>query len=237
MIVSGDFKSLEWFTYLDLSRDPVGIDEWISNIDIHTKNKKDNHLPDRDISKVFLFRWIYMGSAYAYSKDIRFSTVSTDVDFWQNVIDSYYNKYRNVLRLHQDLIDKAKSGHPIISPLGRMYTYTPYRNKRGDFEWPKTKISNHINQGYGSDLVAITRGYLFKRWKEEQLQGKLINTIHDSIVVDVPEHEVIPAKDLMKEAVDKLPQIVYDRFSYEIPIKLKIEVSVGPNQKDTKEIK
>jgi hypothetical protein len=40
----------------------------------------------------------------------------------------------------------------------------------------------------------------------------------------------------MKESVDKVPELVYDMFSYEIPIKMKIEISVGPNQKDTKEI-
>jgi DNA polymerase I-like protein with 3'-5' exonuclease and polymerase domains len=117
-----------------------------------------------------------------------------------------------------------------------MYTYEPYRNKMGDLTWPVTKISNHINQGYGSDLVAILRTYLFRRWKQEQLTGKLVNTIHDSIVADTPDDEVEIATSLMKESVDKVPELVYDMFSYEIPIKMKIEISVGPNQKDTKEI-
>ncbi len=163
MIVSGDIKALEWFTYLDLSRDYIGTLEWNSNIDIHTQNKNDNHLPSRDISKTFLFRWIYMGSAYAYSKDNRFSSVSTKVDFWQNIIDSYYRKYEGVLRLHQDLITKAKSGHPIVSPLGRMYTYEPYRTKMGDLAWPVTKISNHIKKRYDNDQKKKIRTYKFKK--------------------------------------------------------------------------
>ena len=63
MIVNADAKSLEWISYLFISQDKVGIEEWLAFCDnpklndIHTKNQKDLNLPSRLIAKIFLFRW------------------------------------------------------------------------------------------------------------------------------------------------------------------------------------
>ena len=62
MIVNADAKSLEWITYLYISQDKAGIDEWFAFLenqklnDIHTKNQKDFNLASRLIAKIFLFR-------------------------------------------------------------------------------------------------------------------------------------------------------------------------------------
>ena len=61
-IVNADAKSLEWISYLFLSQDKVGIQEWLDFCadpklnDIHTKNQNDLNLPSRLIAKIFLFR-------------------------------------------------------------------------------------------------------------------------------------------------------------------------------------
>ena len=61
-IVNADGKSLEWISYLFLSQDKNGINEWLEFVDnptlndIHTKNQKDLNLISRLISKIFLFR-------------------------------------------------------------------------------------------------------------------------------------------------------------------------------------
>lgn len=61
-IVNVDAKSLEWVTYLHLSQDKVGIEEWHNVVndptkfDIHKDNQTKFKLPSRLIAKVFLFR-------------------------------------------------------------------------------------------------------------------------------------------------------------------------------------
>ena len=61
-IVNADAKSLEWISYLYLSQDKVGIQEWLDFVanpklhDIHTKNQQDLSLPSRLVAKIFLFR-------------------------------------------------------------------------------------------------------------------------------------------------------------------------------------
>lgn len=62
MIIQCDAKSLEWISYLYISQDPVGIEEWNAFLkdpklrDIHLTNQQDLKLPSRLIAKIFLFR-------------------------------------------------------------------------------------------------------------------------------------------------------------------------------------
>ena len=55
-IVNADAKSLEWISYLFISQDKVGIEEWLAFCDnpklndIHTKNQKDLNLVSRLIA-------------------------------------------------------------------------------------------------------------------------------------------------------------------------------------------
>ena len=64
MIVQCDAKSLEWITYLYISQDKAGIEEWFNFLkdpklnDIHTNNQNDLKLSSRLVSKIFLFRCV-----------------------------------------------------------------------------------------------------------------------------------------------------------------------------------
>ena len=97
-IVNADAKSLEWISYLFISQDKVGIEEWLAFCDnpklndIHTKNQKDLNLVSRLIAKIFLFRCIYRGPAFAYSMDPDFANVSKSPKFWQGIIDKFFDK-------------------------------------------------------------------------------------------------------------------------------------------------
>ena len=145
-IVNVDAKSLEWATYLFLSQDPVGIEEWHgvvndpSKHDIHKANQVAFNLPSRLIAKVFLFRWIYRGSAFAYSKDPDFAPVSTSVQFWQDVIDKYYNKYKQILATHEKYIKDATTTGKVTSPFGREYQFAPVKKWNGDIKWNESDI-------------------------------------------------------------------------------------------------
>jgi len=242
MIVNVDAKSLEWCTYLFLSQDPVGIEEWINVVtdpsknDIHTANQKAFNLPSRLIAKVFLFRWIYRGSAYAYSMDPDFRPVSTSVQFWQDVIDKYYSKYQRIYDTHMSYIKTATTTKKLVSPLGREYTFEP-TNKRGEMVWSENDIVNWPNQGLGADVMVVARVATRQRWKRAGLTGKLISTVHDSIVADVPEHEVPAAASLFDCVFRELPELVSQAYGIDWNVPMVGEVSVGPNMLDLTEIK
>jgi DNA polymerase I-like protein with 3'-5' exonuclease and polymerase domains len=243
MIVNVDAKSLEWCTYLYLSQDPVGIEEWEGVVldpdknDIHTANQTAFNLPSRLVAKVFLFRWIYRGSAYAYSKDPDFASVSKKVDFWQEVIDKYYKKYAKLYKTHMQYIREATTKGKLVSPFGREYQFAPHKNYRGESVWSEPDITNWINQGCGADVMAVARVVAFQRMKRAGFKSKLISTVHDSIVADCPDNEVEDVSVLFDKVFRDLPQLVTKAYGVDWNVSMLGEVSVGKDMLNLKEIK
>ena len=220
MLLNVDVKSLEWYSYVYLSQDKVAIKEWQENLDMHQNNQDAFNLPSRLIAKKFLFRWIYYGSAYAYAHDPQFSTVSTKVSYWEDVIEKYYSKYKGVHNLHKKLIDTAVRTGKIVSPTGRTYYYKPYL-KNGERVWPKTQITNHVNQGLGADLMSLTRVILRRKLKEKELKSVTVTSIHDSIVCDCPKIELPIVRQAMIETFNEVPRNFNELFKPNIPLTLE----------------
>lgn len=234
MIVQVDAKSLEWCTYLYLSQDPVGIDEWHGVLndptrnDIHRANQEAFKLPSRLVAKVFLFRWIYRGSAFAYSRDPDFTGVSRKVDFWQDVIDRYYSKYKVLHQTHLNYIDTVKRTGQLTSPLGRIYSYEP-RRVRGEMVWNESDITNWINQGLGADVMTIARILSKQKFDKYRLQSKLVNSVHDSIVADCIEKEVQAVSEIFLDVFKELPKRVSQAYDINWNLPMMGEILVGPN--------
>lgn len=181
--------------------------------------------------------WIYRGSAFAYSKDPDFTPVSTSVQFWQDVIDKYYSKYKQILATHEKYIKDATTTGKVTSPFGREYQFTPVKKWNGDIKWNESDITNYPNQGCGADVMAVARVAVYQRWKRMGFNGKLISTVHDSIVADVPDNEVEPVSVLFDEVFKDLPKLVTQAYGVDWNIPMLGEVSIGPNMAELTEVK
>jgi DNA polymerase-1 len=199
MICTFDAKQLEWRIVANNSKDKVAIDEIDNGVDTHTDNQVRFKLPGwqvagngsaladegRLIAKIFLFRAIFKGSAYAYSVDNDFKHIGGQ-KYWQGIIDKFYDKYQGIYKYHADLMREATSTGQIESITGRIYKFEP-RMRRGVLTWPENDIVNYPVQGPGNDLMALARISAFNRLKEQRESGKVlfINTVHDNIVLDL----------------------------------------------------
>ena len=230
-IVQADAKSLEWVVGAYLSQDKVAIDEIWNEIDQHSLNQKAFNLPTRLIAKTFVFRLMYGGSAYSYANDPDFTQVSTSEKFWQKVIDKFYEKYSGLAKWHTEIVQQVTLSGRLVMPTGRVYTYE--RTKRG--EWPVTTIKNYPVQGLGADIMAIARVSFNRRFQNSGIKGLQVNTVHDSIVCDVEESEVIPVTKLFHEVFADLPANFEKMFKVKFNLPLRCEVGVGKNMKELKE--
>jgi DNA polymerase I-like protein with 3'-5' exonuclease and polymerase domains len=148
----------------------------------------------------------------------------------------YYSKYKRIYETHMSYIKTATTTKKLVSPLGREYTFEP-KEKRGELIWSESDIVNWPNQGLGADVMVVARIAARQRWKRAGLTGKLISTVHDSIVADVPEHEVPIAASLFDGVFRELPELVSQTYGIDWNVPMVGEVSVGPNMLDLTEIK
>jgi DNA polymerase-1 len=236
MIVNSDAKALEVNCAAYLSQDPVLLEEVRSGFDMHSSNQQVLGLPTRLIAKTFVFRLIYGGSAYAYSVDADFAVCGFSQKKWQDIIDKFYEKYKGLYAWHIKIVQEVVQTGQLVMPTGRVYTYKTLTNHRGERTWPRTTILNYPVQGLGADIMTIVRVDFFNRLQQLNLQAKIINTVHDSIVVDCPQKEVDTIAELFYNIYTDVPKNFKKLFGVEYNLPLTNEISIGPNLKDLTEI-
>jgi len=227
MLIQADAKALEWWTAVWLSQDKTGIEEIVNGVDLHTENQRAFGLPSRLIAKKYLFRTIYRGSAYAFSKDQEFATTSNSIRYWEAIGDKFFSKYSGLDRCHKSWASTVARGQPIVGPQGREWKFEMVLDRRGDRQIPWTTLTNHPVQGTGHDIMAIIRVSFFNRLKKQKLQARLIGTIHDSILVDVPESNVDEVVSLFESCFADMPDNFNRMFGVKPNMPLKCECSVG----------
>jgi DNA polymerase I-like protein with 3'-5' exonuclease and polymerase domains len=232
MLLKVDAKALEWRSYVELSRDTIGLEEIINNEDVHTNNQNRFELPSRLISKVFLFRWIYRGSAWAYANDNDFKDTSSDPNYWQDVINKANDKYNILIAYQDNLIWRAERREVITLPSGREFLFDVSYDQNNNPYWDTKKIVNYINQGYGADIMMTGRVMLMNRMsKYKSSDVKLMNTVHDDYQLDVANDPVllynicIELENIFKD----IPKQFTKYFKKEFITPLAGEVSFGHN--------
>lgn len=228
-LVNCDFKSLEVYVAADWYDDKVLKDELLRKLDLHSINQERFKLPDRVTAKRFIFKLLYGATDYGYANDPDFFGVGYSQKQWQSIIDEFYSKYKGIGAGHVRDIKFVKEHGYLEIPSGRYFPFDA-RKIRIDQPWTLTKIKNYPIQGFGADLVKLGRIEAFRRFKEAELEGEFICTIHDSLVYDVPEHVLPDMIKILRESIDKVPEICYNIWSYKFSLPLLCEVSVGPNK-------
>lgn len=192
-------------------------------------------LASRLLAKKFLFRIIFGGTAFSFYKDSEFADANLNLDEWERVIEKFYKKYKGIYAWHQRLIKTATTTKTLTIPTGRSWKFEMLKNKRGELEWPITTIKNYVVQGLEADLMMLTRVSLFNRVKHDP-EILLINSVHDSILVDCPDSKV----EFVCETIAAVFRDVPANFQrlWKVPFNLPYrgEVCVGKDWKDMKEV-
>ena len=245
MIIKIDAKALEWRAKSFLSQDEVAIQEILDGVDMHSVNQERFKLLSRLIAKIFNFRMIFADAysemgfarpAYAYSKDPEFNNSS--VKYWTGVVEEFFNKYKGMYQHGLNLINEVNRTGKLVQITGREYEFSMVEH-RGVREYPRTQILNYPVQGLSAELMAQARVTLRKRLMEKgydlDRQVLLMNTVHDSIELDVdgtPETWYNICIELENVLLD-LPRLFEKYYGVAFNVPLAGEVVFDYNMKGT----
>ena len=232
MLVQCDAAALEIRVAAFLSQDSVLIQEIRDGVDLHTDNQQRFGLPSRLIAKVLNFRILYGGNEFSFANDPDFTPISKSKEYWKGVVDEYYKKYKGIAAWHHRLIKEAVETNRVVSQTGREYRFIKYNGSYKD-----TQIKNYIVQGTGADLMALARVSFHNRLKKLNFPNcLLVNTVHDSIVVDCDERTTdIPLLvETMHQVFEDLPLNFKKLFGVEFNVPMAAECQVGSNWEDMK---
>jgi DNA polymerase-1 len=86
-------------------------------------------------------------------------------------------------------------------------------------------------QGSAADLIKLAMLNIHRRLKAENLRTRMLLQIHDELVFEVPPEELDEMPGLIR---DEMTRPLEARLGLQVP--LKVDVAVGPNWLDVKEI-
>ncbi len=157
-----------------------------------------------------------------------------EVKEWQdfNIADV---KDRRLINTAKTKTGKSAATGWICSMTGRKYRFQEYDAPdwvAEETQFSPTEIKNYPVQGYATgDIVPFILGLLRERIYAKGLENKclLINTVHDSIILDIEEEMLYTISKLVKDTMEAVPLLLESVFGIECQLPIKAEVSYGRN--------
>ena len=225
--MEADFAQLEFRAAAYLSQDGVAIEEVSSGFDVHAYTAKvisDAGKPtSRQDAKAHTFAPLYGATGYGRTK--------AEAAYYEH----FTEKYKGVSDWHSRLAKEALTTYKIVAPSGREYSFPDVERRARGRVSHFTQIKNYPVQGFATgDIVPLCLLHI-----EELLQGKkscIVNTVHDSIVIDVHPEEEDKVIKVIEETNNILTELINTRWNINFNVPLLLESKIGPNWLDTKDV-
>jgi DNA polymerase I len=181
----------------------------------------------RRMAKTVNFGVIYGMSAFGLAEQLNISRTEAS-----SFIDMYFARYPKVLHYQDNLLIDCRKNGFVQTILGRRRHFA--RNEvsaRPSYKNRRTIDRQAINmeiQGSAADLMKLAMLHVQRRLKKEERQARMLLTVHDELVFEVPPDELNEVAQLVREEM-------VGALALEVP--LKVDVSAGENWLETDEVK
>jgi DNA polymerase-1 len=226
-VMEADFAQLEFRAAAYLSQDEVAIEEVSTGFDVHSYTAKvitDAGQPtNRQDAKAHTFAPLYGATGYGRTK--------AEAEYYTHFTD----KYQGVADWHSRLAKEAIETQKITTPSGREFAFPDVVRKSTGRVSHFTQIKNYPVQSFATaDIVPIALLHIDELLKDKK--SCIVNTVHDSIVIDVHPEEEQQVINVIDKTNNVLPQLIAARWGVDFNVPLLLEAKIGPNWLDTKDV-
>ena len=123
----------------------------------------------------------------------------------------------------------------ICTPSGREFAFPNVVRKANGRITNFTQIKNYPVQSFATaDIVPLALLHIEKLL--DGMQSCVVNSVHDSIVIDVHPDEEKQVIALINKTNDELPNLITLRWGIVFNVPLLLESKIGENWLDTKDV-
>ena len=228
-IMEADFAQLEFRVAAYLSQDTTAIEEVTTGFDVHSYTAQviteAGQKMSRQEAKAHTFAPLYGASG--------FGRTPAEAAYYKQ----FTTKYSGIGKWHEELAKEALSTGKIKTPSGREFSFPDVQRRRYGGVTYFTQIKNFPVQSFATaDIVPVSLMYIDKLLEANKLQSCIVNTVHDSIVIDVHPNEVDMVLKVIDTANRNLLKIVNNKWKLDFNVPLLLEAKIGPNWLDTKDV-
>ncbi len=205
-LISADYSQLELRILAHITKDPVMLEAYRNNEDIHAKTARlvfgatdEKDLKEkRRLAKIVNFGIAYAVEAFGLSQRVGISRAEA-----RKVIDDYFETYKGIRAYMDRIPEEAREKGYIESLFGRRRYFPGIRDR--NFNVRSRAEREAINmpiQGTASDIVKIAMIKVFNALNNENLRTKMIMQVHDELLFEAPADEVEKASEIIKREME-----------------------------------
>jgi len=221
-IMEIDFAQLEFRTAVFLAQDKQGMEDIDNGVDVHQFTANTIGVT-RQEAKAHTFKPLYGGMSGTEDQ--------------KRYYKAFLEKYKDIANWHENLQSNAIQYKKIKLPSGREYAF-PYAQRQawGGSSY-STQIKNYPVQGFATaDIVPVACINVYNLMKKNKVKSLMINTVHDSIVVDTHPDEVDLMIRLLRKGTSNVVESLNSFYNVEFNVPLDTDIKIGYNWLDMNEI-
>jgi DNA polymerase-1 len=229
VIFAADYSQIELRVLAHIAQDEKLIEAFNEDMDIHSRTAMDVfHVEEKDITsnmrrqaKAVNFGIVYGISDYGLSQSLGITRKEA-----QQFIDRYLKSFPGVKTYMEDIVQDAKQKGFVTTLMNRR-RYLPdltSRNFNVRSFAERTAMNTPI-QGSAADIIKKAMIDLAERLEAEQMEAKLLLSVHDELILEAPESELEKLKEVVPDVME---------HAVELNVPLKVEYAYGKTWYDAK---
>lgn len=220
VLLSADYSQIELRLLAHFSEDPLLIESFANNEDIHTSTAvrvfgigADEVTPEhRRRAKAVNFGIVYGQTPFGLAQ-----TLGIDQKEARQFIEAYFAKYTGVRKWLDDIVVEAHENKMVKTMFGRMRPLPDIDSRNPNLRgFAERTAMNTPLQGTAADLIKLAMIRLDADLRERKLKSRMTLQVHDELVFEVPEEEV-----------DVMMSLVCERMEQVWPLRVPLQVDAG----------
>ena len=222
MLVDADYSQIELRVLAHMSEDPVMIDAFLKDQDIHRRTAAEVYGVDltqvtpamRSAAKAVNFGIVYGISDFGLARNIGVSRKQA-----AEFIERYLTRYAGIKRFMDSSVAQGKLQGYVTTLFGRR-RYLPELSSANynTRSFGERAAMNSPIQGTAADIIKLAMVETHRALTREGLKARLILQVHDELIVESPPEEIDRASALLRAAMEGVARML---------VPLKVDLCVG----------
>lgn len=230
-ILQADYSQLEFRVAAQLCGDDKMKRDIMEGVDVHKytasvifqKPEIEVSKDERTAAKAHTFKPLYGGT----------SGTPNEVEYYK----AFVEKYPSLGEWHRDLQTEAVTHNCVRLHTGQQFSFPDVKRLASGNVSNAPAIKNYPVQGLaGGCVVPLALISLYDALRDNQCKSIVINTVHDSIVLDVfPGEEELVAR-ITHDAMTGVDKVFEELYNVKWDVPLAVDVEIGKNWLDMQDM-
>jgi DNA polymerase-1 len=225
--LGADYSQIELRLLAHLSEDEEMIRAFQNNEDIHARTASlIFNIPITEVTKELRyhakavnFGIVYGQQAYGLSQELQISVKEAS-----EFIEMYFKKYVRVKEYMEACKEKARKTGKTVTITGRERLIPEINSKNGMLRSAAERLAiNTPLQGTAADLIKMAMLSINKELQEKSHLGSMILQIHDELIFEIPDFEIMSVEPLVKKSMENV---------LKLKVPLIVDIAIGKNWKE-----